>query len=232
MLETALLPCSVGGIIGVMDAGQSSVRLLETASPAEVLLQALAVYPDAFAAQGRFPSSYDGLLAFMAATGIGVSGVDTAWNDSNYNCQGFADALARSLLEAGVAEDARLIHFKARENVKYWFDPIVVNHAVTEIVTADGTRYLIDAQTHQISPPYTLNDDGEIPHEVQNDWLLGLSEDYYGGGSAEHIDLGGPRDVGDTWDSDMTVTNQSQGLNNDRTQRNGMDWETTWTPNP
>lgn len=230
LIDTALLPCQVGGIIGVITAGQKSVYVRATATPEEVLLQALSTYPEEFSAQGRFPSNREGLLAFVAATKVGQDS-DTPWNDSNYNCQGFADALARSLQESGVAKDARLIHYMANEDVPFWFDDTKVNHAVTEIETADGKRYLVDAQTHEVSPSYELDEDGEIPSGIK-DWLLDLSKGSYRGEDADYIEMGSPRAVGDTWDSEMTVKDQSKGLNSDRQQRHNKDWGTVWAATP
>ena len=226
LIDAALLPCQVGGIIGVINAGEASVCLLATATPEEILLQALLAYPKEFAAQGRFPSSLEGLDAFIAATKVGQDS-DTTYNTSNYNCQGFADALARSLLESGVAKDSRLIHYMANEDVS---DDTKVNHAVTEIETVDGKRYLVDAQTHKASPSYELDEDGEIPSDTK-EWLLDLSKSSYDGKDADYIEMGSPRDFGDTWDSEMTVKDQSIGLNSDRKQRHNKDWGTVWGAN-
>lgn len=233
LIVESLLPCTVGGIIGVLDPGQSTVYILRAANTAEILQQALLLYADVFAAVGRFPSSEDGLDAFLAATGVGEKGVDTAYNKDSYNCQGFADALAQSLLESGVAEDARLIHMLTYEEKRFWFDKKVVNHAVTEIETADGTRYLVDGQSQSRSPGYQLDEDGEIPASIRDGWLLDLANDSYGHvGHSDYVEFGSPRDVGDTWSPEMNVTTQSTGLNHDREDRLNVDWETTWDPEP
>lgn len=232
LLMTALLPCGVGGIIGVTDPGQSTVYLVALASPAELLQQALAVYPEVFAAVGRFPSNEQGLDSFLDATSIGGND-DTAWNKTNYNCQGFADALAQSLRESGVAQDARLIHFMAYRERQFWFDDQTVNHAVTEIKTADGMRYLVDGQTQKRSPGYQLDADGDIPEHIRDGWLLDLSNDSNSyNGNADYVEFGGPRAVGETWTPAMSVTTQSDGLNLDRDVRDSLDWETEWDPQP
>ncbi|PRQ00465.1 DUF4280 domain-containing protein [Enhygromyxa salina] len=229
LTKTALLPCSIGGVIGVMSAGQASVYLLQNASSAAVLAQALTVYAAAFARQGRFPSTEEGLKAFMAATAIGAGGGDTPYDVDTYNCQAFADALARSLLEAGVAENVRLIHIMTRDGIP-GSDP-VVNHAVTEVELANGDRYIVDAQTGWISSDYSLDKNGEIPDDTSNE-LVVLADQRYGGEPTDYIDFGGPRDVGDTWTPVMTVTDHSAGLNSDRETRGDIDWDTEWTPNP
>ncbi|MBF0234162.1 MAG: hypothetical protein HQK65_14160 [Desulfamplus sp.] len=175
--------------------------------------------------EGVFPSTDEGLQDFINWTDVGRSGTDTAYNPDNYNCQGFAGAMGYAAIEAGVATNSRMIHAVGSGGVDADGNRIeTVNHAITEITLEDGSRYLIDAQTRTVSPAYTLDEDGEIPDDIRDGYILNLYQNNYDE-TTSSIRLPGSRALDNPWSEEQLVTDQSAGLNSDRERR-----EDSFTP--
>jgi len=170
---------------------------------------------------GVFPSTEEGVHDFIDWTDVGRSGTDTAWSSDNYNCQGFAGAMGHAAMEAGVATASRMIHAVGNSVDGDGNRADTVNHAITEITTEDGSRYLIDAQTRSVSPAYTLDEDGEIPDDIRDGYILDLYQNSYDGTgeNTSSIRLVGSRSLDNPWGEEYLVTDQSAGLNSDRERR-------------